>query len=247
MCCRDRNTAQLELKMNLKSLRKLLAIGLMTVAGHSLATVSLPTNVTPKWNDISGIVWSTDNGATWGNSALTVGQSVEFKFTLHKQYDGKHYADFIKTWIDWNGDEQFSASETLLFGAHVVNSAYRANSSASDNIVNQSFDFISSSVAITNAMLGNHFLLARVTCSESLLTTAGVSNAWDHQWDAAYTSGGNAGYNSRFSPTATYNQGESELVKLTVNGQKVPEPGTLALFAVGMVGLGFGRKRVTRG
>jgi hypothetical protein len=232
--------------MNLKSLRTLLAVGLVAVAGHCWATVSLPQNNDPKWNDISGIVWSTDNGATWGNSALTVGQSAEFKFTLHKQYDGKHYADFIKTWIDWNGDEQFSASETLLFGAHVVNSAYKANSNAADNLVNQSFDFISSSVAITNAMLGSHFLLARVTCSESLLTTAGVSSAWDKQWNAAYTSGNNAGYNTLFSSTATYNQGESELVKLTVNGQKVPEPGTLALFAVGMLGLGWGRKRATR-
>jgi hypothetical protein len=95
-------------------------------------------------------------------------------------------------------------------------------------------------------MLGSHFLLARVTCSESLLTTAGVSNAWSKQWDSLYTTGNNAAYNTMFSATSTYTQGESELVKLTVNGRNVPEPGTLALLAVGMMGVGFGRKRTAR-
>jgi hypothetical protein len=226
--------------MNLKSLRKLIVICLLAVSGQGWATVSLPTNVTPKWNDISGIVWSTDGGSSWGNSALTVGQSVTFQFTLHKTYDGKHYADFIKTWVDWNGDEQFSASETLLFGVNVVHSGYTANT-GDGSVVNQSFSFISSPVTLTSAMLGSHFLLARVTCSESLLQSQG-NNTWSAQWSTT-----DAQYNSWFLPTTTYNQGESELVKLTVNGQNVPEPGTLALFAVGMVGLGFGKKRMSRG
>jgi len=230
-------------KMNLKSLRKFIAVCLFAVAGHGWATVSLPTNLDPSWNDISRIVWSTNGGATWGNSALTVGQSVTFQFTLHKKYDGQHYADFIKTWIDWDNDGAFAESEKLLFGAHVVNAAPLADA---DKYVNQSFKFTSSAISLTNAMLGNHFLLARVTCSESLLTAGNVSNAWGKQWDAAYTSNDNAGYNTLFSPTTTYTQGESELRTLTINGQKVPEPGTLALFAVGMVGLGFGKKRMNR-
>jgi hypothetical protein len=233
-------------KMNLKSLRKFIAVCLFAVAGHGWATtslpnVTLPTNSTQNWNDISSIVWSTDGGTSWGNSALTVGQSVTFQFTLHKYLDGQHYADFMKTWIDWNNDGQFSASENLLFGANVVNSSPLYDA---DKVVNQSIKFTSSAVTLTNAMLGSHYLLARVTCSESLLSAAGISAS--KQWNAAYTSGNNAGYNNLFASTTTYNQGESELRTLTINGQKVPEPGTLALFAVGMVGLGFGRKRMTR-
>lgn len=227
--------------MNLESLGRLLAIGLLAFAGHAWATVSLPQNINPQWNDISSIVWSTDNGSTWGNSTLNVGQSVAFKFTLHKSYDGKHYADFIKTWIDWDGDEQFSPSEALLFGYHIVNSSFTSNTGPG-NYVNQSFSFISSPVTIASTMLGDHFLLARVTCSESLLNTAGVSDSWNKQWYTSYTSNGNAGYNALFSSTATYFQGESELVRLHVNGNNVSEPGTFALIAVAMAGLGLGRK-----
>lgn len=230
--------------MNLKSLRKLLAIALLVVAGHGWATVSEPQHDTQKWNAISGIVWSTDNGSTWGNSALEVGQSVAFKFTLFKEYDGKHYADFIKTWIDWDGDEQFSSAETLFFGSNVVNGSYTANTGPGD-IVNWSRDFTSAPLTLTNAMLGDHFLLARVTCSESLLTTAGVSGPWSKQWDSVYKSNDNDGYNQLFSPTAPYVQGQYKLVALTVDGQQVPEPGTLALFAVAVVGLGF-QRRATR-
>lgn len=229
--------------MNLKSLRKLLAVGLVTVAGQSWATPSLPQNDNPTWQDISSIQWSTDSGASWGNSALVAGQSVEFKITMHKYEDGNHYADLVKAWIDLNGDQNFQASETLLFGAHVVNATQKAW--RPDSVVNQYFDFISGPVTLTDTMVGDHFLLARVTCSDSLLSTAlGSSYSWNNQWSALYTSGNNAGYGNLFSPTAHYGQGESELVKLTVNG--VPEPGTLALFATAMVGVGLRRKQAAR-
>jgi hypothetical protein len=225
--------------MNLKSLRKLLAVGLVTVAGYSWATPSLPQNDNPQWQDISNIVWSTNNGATWGNSALVVGQSVEFKFTMHKTYDGDHYADFIKAWIDLNGNGSFTdAGETLLFGYHVVNSL-PVDNTGPGNVVNQSFDFISGPINLTSAMVGDHYLLGRVTCSESLLSTAGITGPWSTQW--SYTP---AQYDGFFSPTAPYGQGESELVKLSVN--RVPEPGTLALFAAAMAGMGWRRKQATR-
>jgi hypothetical protein len=226
--------------MNLKSLHSLLAVGLVTVAGYCWGTPALPKNDAPYWQDISNIEWSTNNGATWGKSDLTVGQSVEFKLTMHKNEDGNHYADLIKAWIDLDGDQKFQASETLLFGSHVVNPTYVKHD---DKVVNQSFDFISGPVNLTSAMVGDHFLLARVTCSDSLLTTAlGASYSWGDQWKSTYI----AQFGSYFSPTAYYWQGESELVKLTVNGHNVPEPGTLALFAVAMLGMGLRRKQATR-
>ena len=225
--------------MNLKSLRYLLAVGLMTMAGHSWATASptLPpngnTDYSRSWQDISNIQWSTN---TWGNASLNVGQSVEFKVTMHKYEDGNHYGDVLKVWIDYNGDQQFQDTETLLFRTHVVNPI--ENPWRPDSVVNQSFDFISGPVTLTNAMFGDHYLLARVTCTDSLLsTTLGTNYSWGDQWKSTYISQ----FGSDFSPTAYYYQGESELVKLTV-----PEPGTLALLSVAILGMGWSRKRTTR-
>lgn len=233
--------------MNLKSLRYFFTLGLLTVAGYSWATPSLPQNDNPTWQDIANIQWSTNNGGTWGNSALAVGQSVEFKITMHKYEDGNHYGDLLKVWIDYNGDQQFQNSETLLFGTHVVNPIEKPW--RPDSVVNQSFVFTSGPVNLTNSMVGDHFLLARVTCTDSLLTTAKetgkiASYTWNDQWNSTYTSGNNAMYGTLFSAAAHYGQGESELVKLTVNS--VPEPGTLALFSVAMLGMGWIRKKTTR-
>jgi len=230
--------------MNLKSLRKLIAVGLFAIAGQAWATVSLPQHTNSQWQDISSIAWSTDNGATWGNSGLAVGQAVEFKFTMHKNYDGKHYGDFIKAWVDFDGNGQFANSETLLFGYHVVHDNYVYNSGPG-SIVNQSFDFVSGPITLTSAMIGDHYLLARVTCSDSLLSTAGITGPWSTQWGTTYTSNDNDWYNKNFSPIAAYYQGEAELHKLTVTND-VPEPGTLALLAAAMVGIGFRRKQAKR-
>lgn len=231
--------------MNLKSIYRFFALCLLVVAGQSWATVSqptLPVHSDPTWNDISGIEWRV-NGGAWGNAALTVGQTVEFKFTLHKSELGTHYGDFLKTWIDWSGDGSFDSSEAFLFGMHVVHEDVVKQGSIIKT-VDESYEF-TKSLVITNAMIGDHWLLTRVTCSESLLTGLSENTSWGYQWDYAKANGSD-GYNNLFSPTKYYYQGEAQLVNLHVDANKVPEPGTLALFAVGLAGLGFGKRRLAR-
>lgn len=230
--------------MNLKSLRNLVGVCLFAIAGHVWATVSAPSHTDTTWQDIASITWSTDNGATWGNSTIAVGQSVEFKVTMHKTNIGNHYGDFVKVWIDWNGDEKFSnTSEVLLADYHVANAAARS-SDLPERKDGGSYDFFSTAFTVEKSMIGTYDLLARMTCSESLLDSAGLGGTWENQWATTYTKSDSAWYKANFSPTASYYQGEAELRKFTVTDatNSVPEPGTVALVAVAMLGMGWRRK-----
>lgn len=228
--------------MNFASLRKILAVGLATVAGYSWATPSLPQNDSTLWQDISLIEWSTDHGSTWGQSSpLLVGQTVEFKITMHKTNIGNHYADFVKAWLDLNGDEHFTANEAVLFGYHVDNDT-RQNSWNPERVSGQSFSFISNAITLTDTLPADLWLLVRMTCSESLILSAGLNSndPWTLQWHTPIET-----FNNYFSPTRHYFQGESELVHLTVINQ-VPEPGTLSLLTAAMLAAALGRSRKPR-
>jgi hypothetical protein len=229
--------------MNLKSLRYFLAIGLLTMAGYSWGTPSLPKNDTTQWQSISSIEWSTDNGSSWGTSpTIAVGQSVEFKVTMDKTDIGNHYADFVKVWIDLNGSGTFEDSEAVLFNYQVANSTVQGKKNPERPYLGDPFSFVSSAITVTSTMPSDLWVLARVTCSESLLQVAnGSGYSWNQQWSTSSTT-----YNLDFSPTAHYGQGQSELVMLAVNGNSVPEPGTLALLSVAMLGMGWIRKQKTR-
>lgn len=232
--------------MGLKSLKNLLALCLIVGSGQSLATISdanLPINRDRSWNDVyDSFSWSTDGGVTFGKAALTVGQTAIFKFALHKTLAGNHYADFMKVWLDRNNDgDILDSDEAILFGMHKVNdSSSNTKGDVPDGGV---YSFTSNAVAINSGMLGTNYLLARVTCSESLLSTSsvGVEKGWYKQWSYSGEQ-----YNSWFSPTTEYYQGESQYFGFTVAGNKVPEPGSVALLAAGFVGLGFARKRVLK-
>lgn len=196
-----------------------------------------PTHSTAQWQDITGITWSTDQ-INWGNSEVSVDDTIYFKFDMHKSYDGTHYMDLLKAWIDWNKNGQYEENESLFFSS-TLHGSYTQNTGAG-SIVNKNIpSFYSGGFELTEDNIGSINILVRVTCTESVLSsTSGVSHDWDDQWEH-----GADWYKSNFGSDGHLYQGEVERRTLTVN--PVPEPTTMLLFGTGLVCLASVRRRKT--
>ncbi len=208
-----------------------------TTKWQELATYGASNNET----DSFGIFWSVDGGTTWGREDLTVGQTVQFQFNMHKDYVGTHYADHLKAWIDWDQNGSFAEANNVLTYEEVLlpegdrSEAGDGVTRGANVVSNANYTFTSGSFLIDASYVGSLSLRGRVTCSESLTLDR---NVWEDQWTAGYD------YESRFAPTGKLNQGETEDWTITVN--PVSDSGsTLALFGAALLGLGFLKRRKT--
>lgn len=217
-------------------------ISLLLLTQQLSAAPTDPTHSNPRWQDINQVAWSTD-GTNWGREELTVGETVYFRFIMHKTDEGDHYADLLKAWIDWNNNGVFEQSESLFY-EHTIfpNAAGHDGSTVGRLNVDQYFEFTSQGFLLTSEHIGEIDMLVRATCTESVLASAGRTGTWDYQWRVAFSE-----YNSLFLPTGSLGQGEVERYSFIVNDAPpptVPEPSTLLLFTSGLIGLaGIARRK----
>ncbi len=200
------------------------------------------THRTTKWQELAnipagdeyGVSWSTD-GLNWGRDTdLYVGQTVSFKFNMHKKNVGTHYADHLKAWVDWGQNGSFEASDKIAYSEHLLSDEPALGTNLTPTIPD--FEFYSGSFLLTTEEVGDLWLRALVTCSESIVRVNGGS--WNDQWTPDYVDS----YDSLITPVSHYYQGETEEWKLTVHS--VPEPAISSLFGLVLLGLVLKRRKV---
>jgi hypothetical protein len=217
----------------------------------------------------NGVIWSTD-GINFNNTdfEFEVGQKVDFKVFVYKEYAGGHQFDGLKVWVN----------DELTVGAIIPSNSsnpYYVTDSDNDaaifdraewtgtgptNRIRQSFTPVIFSHTVSNQDLlnGSFDLTARVSCSNDISWLYNGSAIDDitkrpkvslSDWNAF-------GKNTSFTDNSRYKgadgnwytpqkngQGETEKYRFTVTPTNVPEPSLLTLLGCGLLGLVFVRRR----
>ena len=205
----------------------------------------------------NGIMWSTDGGQTWGHDEVSVNETVTFKITAFKEYQGTHTFDALKVWIDdkevyqnyLNLEDNGNKKSLTVNGQTYYTSYYY------DDVTTVRSYSCTFTTSFGEEDVGDLDLVGRVVCSDDLADMyndgdGGKQNKWiqyidenNHiQWkqkDLVTQNDWNAWKVD--NPIASYKQGEVEKYVLTV--KNVPEPTMVSLLGFGLLGLFALRRR----
>ncbi len=186
-----------------------------------------------------GVSWSND-GINFGHGDVFVGETITFRFDLWTAGFGNHTYDQIKTWVDFDQDKSFENDEVLFseqqfkvavdpnnderalnpgdpgyWNISYRNDGNQANQNYWNGIAAKNTHYFKE-IAIDGSMVGGLWLRTRVQCNHV-------------EWD-------------QMTPYDNLAQGEVE--DWFVNVNPVPEPTTMLLLGMGLLGLaGANRKR----
>ncbi len=225
-------------------------------------------------NSDNGVFYSLDNGTSWANltdiTEFTVGQSVDFRVDIWKEFQGTHYSDVAKVWID--GTDEAKGEWLLSENGNKVDVTTGYKRVHGKNVpVTTSYSYYDGIVASTTLsqkagnpeLLGSmvfdytfteartYELIARTMCSDDLRKLVNDSNPMNVTF--VNESGSVVTEKKFYIPTAAdwkaftatspLSTLQGEIEKYTFKVKDVPEPTMLSLIGFGLLSLAFFRRK----